>query len=50
MTQKSTGNFLGRIADALERMSAARAPNLNFQAADAFIWHPETRGLTPVKR
>src|ERR1043166_9108259 len=41
---------LNQIAAALERL-APRAPAApDFSAADAFVWHPEGRRLTPVAR
>ena len=41
---------LKQIAAALERL-APRAPAASdFSAADAFVWHPEGRRLTPVAR
>src|SRR6266545_708727 len=41
---------LKQIAAALERL-APRAPAApDFSAADAFVWHPEGRRLTPVAR
>jgi predicted AAA+ superfamily ATPase len=41
---------LHRVADALDRL-APPAPALpRFEAADAFVWHPEGRRLAPVPR
>lgn len=37
-----------RIADALERLAPPRAAALDLTAADAFVWHPESRRLHPV--
>jgi uncharacterized protein len=39
---------LGRIAAALERLAPAPPPVPDFGAAEAFVWHPEGRRLTPV--
>ena len=39
---------LARIADALERMAGPRPRPLDLAAADAFVWMPETRSLSPV--
>src|SRR5579863_6378143 len=40
---------LERIAGALERL-APRPPSApDFSAAEAFVWHPEERGLDPVR-
>jgi uncharacterized protein len=38
----------GRIATALERLAPPVPAALDFAAADAFVWHPEGRRLTPV--
>jgi predicted AAA+ superfamily ATPase len=46
----STGEILGRIADALERLAPPLPPAPNFTAAEAFIWHPEGNRLAPVRR
>ena len=40
--------LLGRIADALERLSPARPEPTDLTSADAFVWHAETGRLTPV--
>lgn len=37
-----------RIADALERLAPPRVAALDLTAADAFVWHPESRRLHPV--
>ena len=39
---------LGRIADALERLAPARPGRADLDAADAFVWHPESGRLMPV--
>ncbi|MRX51055.1 DUF815 domain-containing protein [Paracoccus sp. S-4012] len=39
---------LGRMADALERLAPPPAPAPDFDAADAFIWHPDPDRLEPV--
>ncbi len=44
------GEVLARIAEALERLAPLRAPVADFDAADAFVWHPDGRRLAPVKR
>jgi uncharacterized protein len=41
---------LERIAAALERLAPAPPPVPDFAAAEAFVWHPEGRRLTPVGR
>jgi predicted AAA+ superfamily ATPase len=46
----STGEILGRIADALERLAPPLPPAPNFAAAEAFIWQPEGHRLAPVRR
>src|SRR6188474_1881425 len=43
----ATGDGLERIAVALERLVPRRAAAAEFNAADAFIWHPDGR-LVPV--
>jgi len=43
-------DVLARIAEALERLAPQRAAAPDFDAADAFIWHPDGRRLAPVKR
>ncbi len=39
---------LGRIADALERMSPPPATRPDFDCAEAFVWSPSPEGLIPV--
>jgi predicted AAA+ superfamily ATPase len=39
-----------RIADALERLAPAASAELDFSAAEAFVWHPEGRKLAAVRR
>src|SRR5262249_30081601 len=39
---------LTRIATALERLAPAPDARADFAAADAFIWYPQGRKLTPV--
>jgi hypothetical protein len=41
---------LERIAAALERLAPPPAKEPDFDAADAFAWHPQGRRLAPVKR
>jgi uncharacterized protein len=41
---------LQRIATALERLAPKGASQPDFAAADAFVWHPAGRDLTPVRR
>ena len=40
---KAPGDVLERIAGALERLAPRRAAAADFNAADAFIWHPDGR-------
>lgn len=40
---------LARIAAALERMNPAPAPAPDFDAASAFVWHPDPDRLMPVE-
>ncbi|WP_293858535.1 ATP-binding protein [uncultured Alsobacter sp.] len=37
-----------RIAEALERLAPPRSSEADFDAADAFVWHPEPPRLAPV--
>lgn len=39
-----------RIARALERLAPGSPPVANFDAADAFVWHPDQGALSPVPR
>jgi len=41
--------LLSRIADALERLAPPAAASIDWDAADAFIWHAEREWLEPVK-
>jgi uncharacterized protein len=41
---------LDRVADALERLAPPAPASPRFDAADAFVWHPEGRRLAPVAR
>ena len=42
--------LLTRIADALDRLSPPATPEIDFTAADAFIWHASPPRLAPVRR
>jgi predicted AAA+ superfamily ATPase len=42
--------LLGRIAGALERLAPAAPAAPDFSVAEAFVWHPEGRRLTAVRR
>ncbi len=44
------GRALDRITDALERLAPTPPPAPDFSAAEAFVWHPEGRRLTAVRR
>jgi uncharacterized protein len=44
------GEILLRIADALERLAPPPPPAPDFAAAEAFVWHPEGKRLSPVRR
>jgi predicted AAA+ superfamily ATPase len=46
----ASDDTLNRIAAALERLSPAAAPALDFKAADAFIWQADGHKLMPVPR
>ena len=43
-------NLLHRIAEALERVAPPGPPNLDFSAAEAFVWHAEVRRVAAVPR
>jgi predicted AAA+ superfamily ATPase len=43
-----TPDFDARIAAALERLAPPRVATPDFDAADAFVWHPAGRRLAPV--
>src|SRR6186713_819445 len=47
--KEAPGDIIERIATALERLAPRRAAAADFNAADAFIWHPDGR-LVPVAR
>jgi len=42
--------MLERVATALERLAPAAPPAPAFEAADAFVWHPNPERLEPVPR
>jgi predicted AAA+ superfamily ATPase len=42
--------ILTRIAEALERLAPPKPPKADFASAEAFIWHPKARALTPVAK
>src|SRR5436190_9218057 len=42
--------LLARIAGALERLAPAALAAPDFTTAEAFVWHPEGRRLTAVRR
>src|SRR6516162_5134638 len=43
-------DLLARIAGALERLAPAEVATPDFARAEAFVWHPEGRRLTAVRR
>ena len=45
---RGASNAAERTAAALERLAPPVPAALDFAAADAFVWHPEGRRLTPV--
>ena len=45
-----TGAMLQRILRALERLAPRPVAAPDLDAADAFVWHPAARELTPVRR
>jgi uncharacterized protein len=48
--QGGNGALLARIAGALERLAPAPLAAMDFATAEAFVWHPEGRRLTAVRR
>ncbi|MDF2995728.1 MAG: hypothetical protein K0R27_1365 [Xanthobacteraceae bacterium] len=44
------GLLLARIADALDRLAPARATNVDFAIADAFVWHADPGRPEPVAK
>ena len=48
MTEPDNTQLLNRIATALERLAPTAAPQNDFAAADAFIWHADREWLEPV--
>jgi uncharacterized protein len=49
-TDESEDEILQRIAAALERLAPPPPPPPDFAAAEAFVWHPESKRLTAVER
>ncbi|WP_222877592.1 ATP-binding protein [Terrihabitans soli] len=45
-----TSDALGRIAEALERLSPPSGAQADLSTADAFVWHAADRRLAPVAR
>jgi uncharacterized protein len=45
-----SADVLARIAAALERLAPLPPPTPDFAAAEAFVWYPEGRKLTAVRR
>jgi uncharacterized protein len=43
-------DLVTRIAEALERLAPAPAPQLDLAGADAFVWHPSPAHLAPVAK
>jgi predicted AAA+ superfamily ATPase len=50
MTEDRLLSLLERIANALERNAPPAKPATDLASADAFVWHPDATGLTPVPR
>lgn len=49
-TPAPEADTLTRIAAALDRLAPPAAAAPDFSAAGAFVWHPESRRLAPVRR
>jgi predicted AAA+ superfamily ATPase len=47
---RQDGATLARMAAAIERLAPQPPAAPDLAAADAFIWHPQSKGLTPVPR
>src|SRR5262245_30082917 len=50
VTSAAAGTIPERLAAALERLAPAAAAVPDFDAAEAFAWHPDGRRLAPVAR
>ena len=50
MTDSEHNDALQRIADALERLAPAAAPDFDFDAAEAYVWHADPAWLEPVPK
>ena len=50
MSDSDHAPLLRRIADALDRLAPPASGGIDVEAADAFVWHPESGWLEPVKR
>ena len=48
MNDANLGPTLGRIAEALERLSPTKSADADLKAANAFIWHTESGRLDPI--
>ncbi|MGE0613995.1 MAG: ATP-binding protein [Hyphomicrobiales bacterium] len=48
--KKPVADPLARIAAALERLAPQPAPEVDFDAASAFVWQAEPEGFTPVHK
>ena len=48
MNDANLGPTLGRIAEALERLSPTKSTDTDLKAADAFVWHAESGRLDPA--
>jgi predicted AAA+ superfamily ATPase len=47
---QDTASLLARVAEALERLAPPAAATPDFEAADAFVWHPSPARLAPVPK
>ena len=50
MSKKSTKELLDRMANALERMAPAASSTVDFDSADAFVWHGKQLRLDKVAK
>ncbi len=48
MADKNLPPLLSRVADALDRLAPPAAPEPDFDAAEAFVWHPDGEWLEPI--
>jgi len=50
MSEQDIAGLLARIADSLERLAPQPAPMMDFDVADAFVWHADPGNLEPISK